>query len=267
MTARHVVSRLAIGDLVRGSAELVYIWVRRTLDWAREHATRIDPAMRQKVGLWDATFSLPYHAFRHRLAQIAELNHSRVQGAKRAAWEEIPDGALVLPVDDDDWFAPGAALALAREQDSATNAYLWDSCWIEVPHNFRHHIWLIRRRLIPSTPQPWICTTNNYAMIKGPGSKELLYDHVAASPSFQARLDHADPSVKRLDARLSLANRNLASQTTLQHMQPTITRSLLIRKFRRYQRLYERPLPRELDWSRPYVEMMSELMQALRVTG
>jgi hypothetical protein len=244
---------------------LIYIYVRRTLDWAREDGESIDPQMRSKVRLWDATFTIPYHAFRDRVAQIAELNHSRVHGVKRAKWDEIPEDALVLPVDDDDWFAPDAGVILEREREPAATSYVWDSRWIEVPTGLRHHLWLIRRRLIPGTPQRWLCTTNNYAVVKGPGSKELLASPREASRSFQARLERADRTVKRIDARLSVANRTLASQTSLRPQQATITRSLLIRKFRRYKRLYKQPLPRELDWCQLYLRMMSELMDGLEV--
>jgi hypothetical protein len=59
--------------------------------------------------MWNQTFDLPYHVFRQRVRRIAELNLQRVENAVRARWDEIPDGALVAPVDDDDWFAPDSA--------------------------------------------------------------------------------------------------------------------------------------------------------------
>jgi hypothetical protein len=71
--------------------------------------------------------------------------------------------------------------------------------------------------------------------------------------------------VKKIDRRLSVANRNLGSQTTLGVADPSMSRSQLIRKFRRYRRLYDRPTPSELDWCRPYLEMMLALMGELEV--
>jgi hypothetical protein len=242
---------------------LIYIWVRRTLDWAHATHEAIVPSMQPKVHVWDATFNIPYHAFRDRVAQIAELNHSRVEGAIRAGWDEIPDGALVLPVDDDDWFAPHAASVLDRAIDPEVTSFVWASSWIELPISPRHHFWLMRRRLGLPAPHGWTCTTNNYALVKGAGEKTVFRDHRAASRSFKARLKAADRTVKQLDARLSVTNRTLASMTALQPRRRTITRSLLIRKFRRYKRLYDEPLPPELGWCRPYVSMMSELMSGL----
>jgi hypothetical protein len=71
--------------------------------------------------------------------------------------------------------------------------------------------------------------------------------------------------VKRIDAKLSVANRTLASETTLSHRRQTIRRSQLVGKFRRYGRLYDRPPPRELDWCQPYLKLMSELMGELEL--
>jgi hypothetical protein len=238
------------------------------VNWADEEATLeqlTDSHRESKVPLWNDTFNISFRHFRYRIAQIAQLNHLRVEAARRASWDEIPDGALVIPVDDDDWFAPSAARVLERELDPRATGYLWDGQWIEVPIDLRHRLYLLRRRLIPATPPKWICATNNYALIKDHGAKELLNSHLGASRAFTQRLTSADGSVKRIDARLSVANRTLASQTMLGLEKSAISRSRLIRKFHRYQRLYERPVPAELDWCSPYLKMMCELMAELKV--
>jgi hypothetical protein len=96
---------------------VIYIWVRRTLDWDDEAAAfaGVDERMKPKVQTWNETFTMTYQRFRCRLSQIAGLNHAQVQGAVRADWNDIPDESIVLPVDDDDWFAPQAARVLERE--------------------------------------------------------------------------------------------------------------------------------------------------------
>ena len=245
---------------------MIYIWIRRTVDWADEVAALdqlTDPWLIPKVPLWNSTFDMTFQRFRYRLGQIAELNHSRVAGARRAEWEEIPDGALVLPADDDDWFAPDAARTLGQGLDPGVTGYLWPSRWFEVPIDVRHRIHLLRRRLFPSTAPKWTCSTNNYAVVKGPGAKPLLGSHLDASRWFDGQLESGTGAVKRIDAELSVANRTLGSQTTLSQRRLTIRRSELVRKFRRYRRLYDHPPPPELDWCRPYLKLMSELMGEL----
>jgi hypothetical protein len=237
------------------------------VDWQDEAAALdqlSDPWLIPKIPLWNSTFNITYQRFRRRVAEIAELNHSGVVGARRGEWDEIPDGALVLPVDDDDWFAPGAADLLRAEADPAATGYLWPSRWLEIPIDIRHRLYLLRRRLFPSTAPKWICATNNYAVVKGPGARPLLASHLAASRWFERQLESGSGAVKRIDAELSVANRTLASQTTLSQRRLRIRRSELIRKFRRYGRLYDRPLA-ELDWCRPYLKLMSELMAELAV--
>jgi hypothetical protein len=245
---------------------VIYIWIRRTVDWGDGDAATdqlTDAWLKPKVPLWNGTFNISYQDFRYRVAQIAQLNHSLVDGAMRAGWDAIPDGAVVLPVDDDDWFAPHAARALEGELDPSASGYLWPSRWIEVPINLGHKLHLARRRLLPRTPPKWLCSTNNYAMVKRSWTKALLESHIRASRWFEGQVSGPDGRVKRVDGPLSVANRTLASQTTLGHRRMTIRRAELVRKFRRYQRLYDRPLPPELDWCRPYVAMMGELMEEL----
>ena len=62
--------------------------------------------------------------------------------------------------------------------------------------------------------------------------------------------------------RLSLMNRTLASQTSFWSVK---SQRDLIRKFHRYQKLYERPLAADLAWCEPYVAMMRNLMSELKV--
>ena len=248
---------------------MIYIWVRATVPWEDEAAARsqVRPELRRRLDLWNDTFNIPYQRFRQRVGEIADLNHSRVEGAVRAGWEEIPEGALVLPVDDDDWFAPDAARVLEREVDPEAQGYLWPTRWIEVPISIGHRFYLTRRRLLPWTPPKWICTTNNYAMPKDEEARAILGNHIRASHWFKPRARGGSAQgVKRLDREISIANRTLASLTSLRVHQPRhrFGRSELIRKYHRYKRLYDQP-PTELPWSRYYVELMSELMDELEV--
>ncbi|HKJ35317.1 MAG TPA: hypothetical protein VKA36_02010 [Solirubrobacterales bacterium] len=247
---------------------MIYIWIRRTVDWADEQAALealTDPWLLPKVPLWNETFDLSYQRFRLRVKEIAQRNHERVEGAVPAEWDEIPDDALVVPVDDDDWFRPDAARVLSEWLEPGVTGYHWPARWIEVPIDLGHRLYLLRRRLLPRSRPKWLCSTNNYAMYKRPGAKEPLGSHIEASRWFERRIESGDGTVRRVDAEISVANRTLASQTTLSQKRMEISRSELIRKYRRYVRLYSKPLPPGFEWAAPEVEEMAALMSELQV--
>ena len=148
---------------------MIYICVRQTLEWNDEVAFRaqLPPQFAPTVDLWNATFNLPYHLFRHRVRDIARLNLSAVRAATPARWEEVPEGELALAVDDDDWFAPGVAQAVQAVRHPDRSLYRWESAFLETPIDLGHRLHLYKRRIL-RTPPKWICTTNNYALVKTP---------------------------------------------------------------------------------------------------
>jgi len=242
---------------------VVRIWVRATLDYDDEHAfnAELRDNFRGQVALWDSVFEMPYRVFRSRLRAIARENLARVDGARVSAWEEIPQGALVLPCDDDDWFRPDVATVLQRELRPGVTGLRWTSSFLEVPTDWRHHLGIWRRRVQGPRPM-FLCTTNNYALFASQESRGLLVSHVQASHWVG---EQPDGSVLRLKDRLSLMNRTLASQTTLGVLGSPISRRRLLRKLARYRRLYERPLAPALAWAQPYADRMGELMEDLEL--
>lgn len=243
----------------------IYIWPRTAIDWSDDEAWRnqVSPALQPKLALWNETFNIPFNTFRARVCEIAALNLSRVEGAPRARWDEIPNGVLVVPVDDDDWLAPDLARVLDGHQSSNAPGYHWIASFVEVPFSRGHALGLLRRRLFPRTPPRWICSTNNYAMVKEPDNRELLGNHTRASRWFESE---GAGRVRRIDQRLSVMNRTLGSQTTLGVQPPAaLSRAQLLRKFRRYRTLYRGPVPHELVWCQPYMDLMADLMDTLEL--
>ncbi|HKJ35318.1 MAG TPA: hypothetical protein VKA36_02015 [Solirubrobacterales bacterium] len=245
-----------------GGRPRTYIAIRATLDWADEEAFwgQLDPRVRPRVELWNATLTMPFHEFRRRVREIAALNLARVEGATLADWEEIPDGERVLPVDDDDWFDPDLVRVLDRAWGSA-EIVRWNPLWLGVPSDLGHWFYATRRALLPFTPAHWTCDTNNYGLVKRPGRRPEFEGHLAATKWF-ARAGRGEAA--RIPGRYSINNRTLASQTSLR---PTsrdgeIDSGRLLQRLRRYRQIYRRRRWwRDPAWSRPYVALMAELME------
>ena len=243
----------------------IHICIRQTADWSDEQAfwEQLEPKHRARVELFNRTFNLAFHEFRRRLCEIRRLNHEQVEGALHTPWDQVPDGGVVMPVDDDDWFAPDAALALSRELRPEAAGYRWTPTWLEAPFNRRHAIKKLAGRLVPALNRPrYFCTTNNYAVVKGRVPHELMQKHGLASGWFEPRVGS---EVVVLEPRLSLMNRSIASLTSLGTREATISRRGLLTKHRQYRRLYKRRPPAGLDWARPYLERMDRLMSELEL--
>jgi len=247
---------------------MIYIWIRRTCDWNDEQAflAQVEPDFEDLLELWNETFDMPYHRFRARLFEIAQANFAEVRGATVAEWDEIPEGALVLPTDDDDWFAPHAAETLERVQRPAVKTYVWEASFAETPMWFGHRIYLARRVLVPWWAPRFTCSTNTYAMPRSEDSLPLLGDHMVASDL----VDGADASdLVTLPDRLSLVNRTIASKTQLGagDRKRSSTRAEMLRKLARYRRLYRRTDLSRTPWAKPYVAQMAELTEELAPRG
>ena len=240
---------------------MIYIWIRSTLNWEDEEAfnAQLRPDLVAPVHLWNSQFNMPYHVFRHRLRRISQVNLSRVDGAVCATWADIPDGALVVPVDDDDWFAPDLAAVLGSQLQDDYQACYWKASFLEVPINLRHQYGRIRRTIFPSVPAYRLCSTNNYAIRKGPGVQNLLESHVQASHWFESNTS----CVLKLTQPLSCMNRTLGSTTSLLEKTPPFAHGKLSFSAYRYRRRYKKGASPELAWSQPYCEMMAELMDEL----
>ena len=243
---------------------MVYICIRKTTNWASaaDFWAQLPPQFKPSIDTWNQTFNIPYHLFRLRLREISRINLAAVKNAACVDWNDVPDGALVMPVDDDDWFAEDAGSAVEEAWHSKLEGLSWESSFLEVPVSLGHWLYLKKQRFLRTDPM-WVCTTNNYAMRKSSVTEPLLRNHIQASGWF---LTHPE-SIKRVDWRISLMNRTLGSRTSLGLKRPHETKAIkqrsLLKKYQRYRNLYSQPVSKELAWSRPYVAMMKDLMDEL----
>jgi hypothetical protein len=243
---------------------MIYILIRKTTDWEDEAAfhNQLSDEFRPKVDMWNRTFHMPYHMFRARVKHIAQINLRNIENAICAPREEIPQEAVVVPVDDDDWFSPELGGVLESSFRENQTGAVWQRNILELPPGpVRKLARLVWYGLFGRERRVWTCSTNNYAVVKKDRMVPLAYDHVKASEHFDGR----PQSIVKIDKALSLMNRTLASQTTMAWKRPGISSHELTRKHARYRRLYVGFNSPDLAWSLPYVKMMADLMAELRL--
>ena len=245
----------------------IYIVIRRTLEWRDDEAVRAElkPELRSKCETWNRAFGMPYNQFRQRLKEIAQGNLDRVTDCAIAPIEAVPPGAMVARVDDDDWFAPDLATRIRAAHDPTVKGYHWTPYVLEPQRVRRRWPWDFLGLGGPppgAGPITFTCETNHYAVVHADGWVERTKKHSEASRLF----DERPSDVRRVPSMLSLQNKSLASQSVLNWGKPTVDPDMLRRRFRRYRKFYRRTeLPSPLAWAAPYVEMMAELMDDLRL--
>jgi len=244
----------------------IVICVRETLDWQDEAAVVAGmlAKFRPKYEAWNDRFNVPYHVFRHRVTEIARENLRRVEGARVVGPDSVPTGALVVPVDDDDWFHPELARHLRDAWEPEKRGYTWERRALEAPPERNPLRWLPprgRRLLRQADHSVYTCGTNNYAVVNVAGWGDQIASHSAASEFFDAQPER----VRHIPRALSLHNRNFSSRTVLGVGGGPISWRRVMRRFRRYRRLYRHArLPAELAWANPYFERMEALMDELQ---
>lgn len=285
---------LPLGDYARSQmpAETVYICILRTADWkdTAGYRARLIAGFVPHVNAWDATFRTSYREFRAAIADITMDSLCAVRGAVIAPYDDVPEGAIVMPCDDDDWTAPHAAEVLAEFFAGAHDRAVWTQTVVQVPLDWMHAIKIRVGKVWPRiNPPRWFCSTNNYALRKREGNYNFFMNHSMASKELAA-----DPGLLHIHRRLTVQNRNLASKTSMVGVRyPYYTQvdgvirlanlhdpskenfassnlrpsRHLLRKLAQYQRLYDRYRPEdtEASWANPYVEAMRELTLSLKV--
>ena len=234
---------------------MVRIWVRQTLDYddARAFDAQLLPEFRAQVELWDALFEMPFRVFRSRVRAIARANLERVEGAEIADWDDIPDGALVLPCDDDDWFAPHAAAACGARGRRRRGRRALAASFLEIPMDWRHELGVWRAQVLGPRPK-FVCATNNYALRKSDDSREELRSHMRAGRWVRAAAAGHDPRPARA-AQPDESHARVADVARLEHG-AAIGRATPCASCRATGACTRRPLPAELAWAQPYADQM-----------
>jgi hypothetical protein len=86
----------------------------------------------------DATFRTSYREFRAAISEITMSSLRAVRGAIIAPYDEIPEGAIMMPCYDDDWTAPHAAEVLVEFFAGAHDRAVWIQAVVQVPLDWMH---------------------------------------------------------------------------------------------------------------------------------
>ena len=124
--------------------------------------------------------------------------------------DEVPDDAVVVPIDPNDWLAPELARRIEAARDTACIAWHWRREVLSVPHeDGRKGLSLWRRRRRRSEPD--LCGGCNYAITNRTAFAAVIASPHSASDYFAANGNF----VRELPQTLGIENRSLASRSSL----------------------------------------------------
>lgn len=216
------------------------------LGWLKQHYHIIS-------SLWDEMFCVSYFEFRARIKELAE---STFRGAEVA--RGLPElkrelassqDAYVIPIDDDDWIAPGLFRALAEQ---TTDVVTWKMLGtffapaltvVTAPMDFETCSFAVRKSFV----------------VKHPEVELLLFHHASFGEYFVGHKSRA-----RFVDRLSMRNENMASVTVLKKEYSRAGMNELFKK-----RMIEIARGRggkavnRYSWAQAYLEKNAELHRQL----
>lgn len=233
------------------------------MDWNNEKVflAQLKEKFRPKVETWNNTFDMPYHIFRREIKHIAQLNLSRVENAGLADLDEVPQGEIIIPIDDDDWLSPQVANVLTEKIEPEKEGYYWHKDYINRPPTIPIKIF---RFLLPKVAAKrggqWPCSTNNYAFTNNYNLASSVFTHDGAKYYFDAY----GSKMKKIDQHLSIMNRTIASQTSMNPGKQNTSKRLLLKYYYLYTKMYERIQLPNHEWCNPYLSMMSDVMHELK---
>jgi len=220
---------------------------------------------------WNASFSVSFLEFRARVKEISIDNFlsiddsvlvflSQHQGdsALKALEDAIPEDAIVLFSDDDDWFHPQIFRRI-QNRIWADGCY-WDHLFtglieVEIPAQNLRNVTLLRRKGEP------MLFTNNYALT-GAAVRRLGLKQVAEHYDTQTAIREQWLKIDPVEAYLSAANKHPCSSTAIYHNRtdPSIYRDLRTHIVRYYHTLKSIELDADSLWLKPSLDQMIALV-------
>lgn len=204
------------------------------------------------VGVWDATFALPYFEVRARMKDIAQRNLAAVAAATRVAADAASPArgaGLDIFIDDDDWLHPQTAALLAQHAGGA------DGCI------FGNVLCESRIRLRPLEDG---CYTNNYAV-----SRRFLrtIDSARVTQHWDANAVFHQPGFERRYVPLYLSATNKHPASAMKLKDGLVGHELSAARLRHLVEAYvaesaDAELPQPAAWVRPWFGAVRDVFAA-----
>ncbi|MCA8991920.1 MAG: class I SAM-dependent methyltransferase [Planctomycetaceae bacterium] len=231
---------------------------------------RLRPILRG-IQVWNQLFRMNYFEYRQRLKDIAVLSRSHIRGIdlvirnrhRAPNLSNMGQRSFLLPCDDDDWYAPHVVERLLSVAESCGGVI----CWKDAKVCFTHPR---VKRGDPNSPLfvrssgPRGVKTNSYAVSNAaysscpPQLRGLFLDRHDRVHKIVANNCNG-ATLLPIDEVLSFTYKSPASITCIRNM----TSEQRLRDLVPLIRDASPSLTKEVEWARPYAEMVAELNQEL----
>ena len=252
----------------------INIFLRSNINWEymtyeqlvlASHQENFPSALLKGISLWEENIDISFFDYRMKLQKMAELCWSRIASVDSLMKDshnyidmlvchDSSQKFILLPTDDDDWFAPHISQILieAYSNNMDADVITWRGAELSYTHGYNPKV---SSRFSTNT---YAFTDKGLRKLKKLGSDvlDIVVRRHAAANRFYSEFE-SQYNILHLDCEECHSVKN-SSPASVLSVQRLARGELTIRKFKEFANQEFGEVPQEMHWAKEYIDLMHE---------